>query len=864
MKTLQLQYKQQFCPIGIDPYDGLSFVLQDAENLRITVPDTWSPVAVSILARNYARKARVPSKVIRIAEPGIPSMLYRSEPAPDASFGAETDARQIINRIAGGWAYHAAKAQMLDERAAVALYNDARWLMIRQYAAPNSPQWFNNGLYWAYGITGDKNGLYRSTDGVTATEVNTYESPQLSACFILELEDKLVGKNSIQDWLHNETLVFKGGSGAGVNASKLRGEGEPLSGGGTSSGLISFLKVADRNAGSIKSGGTTRRAAKMIVLDDDHPDVINFVKWKASEENTVAMLHTGSTMIRFAYDLLKNAEATERNAIGAKMVAHGFNAKIIDKMVTSLNQGIELTLKDMPLDYTSDAYNTVSGQNENHSIRLSDALMEAAKNGGKWNLIRRTDGGIASTHNAADILHEILVAAWESGDPGWQYGDAINHWHTHKGYGDITASNPCSEYLSVGSTACNLASINLVKFLDDNGWFNADAFIKACRVWTLILELTVALSSYPTPDIAINTYKLRNLGLGYANLGGLLMRMGLAYDSDEARQLAGAINAIQGATAYRASAEMAATWGPCQGYIDNALHMNRVIDLHAHAAGLHLMLDATPRPGTHRLDSSKANREGKRLIKIAQRQWELTREMVFAYGTRNMQGTVTAPAGTIGLVMDCDTTGIEPDFALLKMKRLADGKFMSIVNASVEPALTALGYNADQRADVAAYVQEHNSIVGAPHVRRDHYAVFACSTGSDAISPMGHMKMLAACQPFVSGAISKSINVPETATLDDLKQLAYYAHENGVKAFTIYRENSKLSQPLSRANANDLVQGDIANLFRFLDERADDDLAIRAVEQHEVTCPKCASTSLVATGTCAICTSCGTALGGCG
>jgi ribonucleoside-diphosphate reductase alpha chain len=804
------------------------FEMADAE-----IPASWSQVATDIMVSKYFRKAGVP----QYGEDGQP--LRNTDGSPQ--LGPERSARQVIHRLAGCWREWGETNGYFETAGdAQTFYDELVYMLVHQMAAPNSPQWFNTGLAFAYGITGPAQGHYYvdPADNQVKHSADAYTRPQPHACFIQSVGDDLVGDGGIMDLWVREARLFKYGSGTGTNFSAIRGEGEKLSGGGSSSGLMSFLKVGDRAAGAIKSGGTTRRAAKMVTLDLDHPDIEAFINWKADEEKKVAAL-----------------------------IAAGY-----------------------PADFNGEAYATVSGQNSNNSVRVPNEFIEAVEHDGDWELIRRTDGKVAKTVKARDLWNQIAEAAWQCADPGVQFDTTINEWHTSPEAGRINASNPCSEYMFLDNTACNLASLNMIKFVDvETGELNVEAYRHATRLWTVVLEISVLMAQFPSKEIARLSYDFRTLGLGYANLGTVLMLKGLPYDSDEARAFAGAVTAILTGESYAMSAEMARVLGPFPGYKANERHMLRVIRNHRRAAynapteeyeGLSVLPMA--------IDPAKTDDT---LVKAARESWDRALAGGELHGYRNAQTTLLAPTGTIGLLMDCDTTGVEPDFALVKFKKLAGGGYFKIANQSIEPALKNLGYSAEERNDILAYVLGTMSLTGAPHINRDtltakgfaaedldkvekalpgvfelgfafnawtlgeealkragismaeaskpgfdllralgfsrdeieaanevicgtqtiegaphlkdeHLPVFDTANkcgkkGTRYIHHMGHILMMAAAQSFLSGAISKTINMPNEATVADIVDAYEQSWKHGIKAMALYRDGSKLSQPLS-------------------------------------------------------------------
>jgi len=896
-----------------NPDGSIVFALADME-----VPEGFSQVAADVLAQKYFRKAGVPVATKRVQEKGIPEFLWRSVPdeaalkaLPEgARYGSESSAKQVFDRLAGAWCYWGWKGgHFTTEADAKAYFDEMRYMLAAQMAAPNSPQWFNTGLHWAYGIDGPAQGHHYVDfkTGKLTKSVNSYEHPQPHACFIQSVADDLVNEGGIMDLWTREARLFKYGSGTGTNFSSLRAANETLGGGGKSSGLMSFLKIGDRAAGAIKSGGTTRRAAKMVIVDVDHPDIEEFINWKVIEEQKVASLVAGSKMheqqlneIFGAIRVWDGAEADafdpkKNNALkaaikGARKVM--IPETYVKRVLQYAEQGFtSIEFPTYDTDWDSDAYLSVSGQNSNNTVRVTDAFLQAVKDDAEWELLRRTDGGVAKTVQARDLWDDIGHAAWSSADPGIQYHDTINAWHTCPADGEIRGSNPCSEYMFLDDTACNLASMNLLKFLRD-GSFDAAAYMHATKLWTITLEISVLMAQFPSPQIAERSYKFRTLGLGYANIGGLLMNMGFGYDSDEGRALTGVLTAIMTGVSYKTSAEMAKELGPFPGYAKNANHMLRVIRNHKRAAygeaAGYEGLAVPPVPLDH------DNCPDGRLLNLAHKAWDEALALGEQHGYRNAQVSVIAPTGTIGLVMDCDTTGIEPDFALVKFKKLAGGGYFKIINQSVPAALVKLGYKPAQIEEIIAYAVGHGSIgnapginttsllghgfgeeelakidaalasafdlrfifnqwtlgtdfctgalgipeeklndpafdllghlgyskaqieaanlhaIGtmtlenAPYLKKEHYSVFDCAnacgkTGTRYLSVDSHIKIMAAAQSFISGAISKTINMPNDATIEDCKAAYESSWALGVKANALYRDGSKLSQPLSGA-----------------------------------------------------------------
>ena len=789
------------------------------EMTNVEVPKQWSQIATDILAQKYFRKAGVPQT--------------------DGRLGRETSAKQVAHRMANCWRVWGERyGYFASEKDAQVFYEELVYSILDQMCVPNSPQWFNTGLYESYGIKGKPQGHYYvdQVDGELKKSTSAYERPQPHACFILSVSDDLVNEGGIMDLWVREARIFKYGSGVGTNFSQLRGEGEKLSGGGTSSGLMSFLKIGDRAAGAIKSGGTTRRAAKMVCLDLDHPEIVEFVNWKMEEEKKVAAL-----------------------------ISAGYAS-----------------------DYEGEAYKTVSGQNSNNSVRIPNEFFKVLQEDGEWELKGRMDGRVMKKIPARELWNQISYAAWRCADPGTQYDTTINEWHTCPKGGRINASNPCSEYMFLDNTACNLASANLMKFYDsEKNLFDVEGYEYNCRLWTVVLEISVLMAQFPSKDVAQLSYEYRTLGLGYANLGTLLMVSGISYDSEEARGIAGALTAIMTGISYKTSAEMAQVLGTFPRFEDNRDDMLRVMRNHRLAA-----YDADNYEGLSlKPQGIKAQYCPAYLLTAACKAWDDAVELGEKYGYRNAQATVIAPTGTIGLVMDCDTTGVEPDFALVKFKKLSGGGYFKIINQSVPSALRNLGYSeketdsiikyavgtasfagapfinhqslsekgfiadeikrldaavasafeigfvfnkytlgeeclqrlgftpeqyndfewsvlealgfSDEQIDAANdYVCGTGMLEGAPHLEEEHLPVFDCANkcgkkGQRYIHANGHIRMMGATQPFISGAISKTINLPNEATVDEIASAFMLSWQLGLKANALYRDGSKLSQPLS-------------------------------------------------------------------
>lgn len=914
---------------GQSPYAGIEF-RQTTSEIRnpdgsvvfkldgVEVPAEWSQVASDVLAQKYFRKAGVAARLKKVEEESVPSFLWRSVPDTEAlallpekeRYVSELSAKQVFDRLAGCWTYWGWKGKYFSsDEDAQTFYDELRYMLAMQMVAPNSPQWFNTGLHWAYGIDGPGQGHYYVDPftGKLTRSKSSYEHPQPHACFIQGVGDDLVNEGGIMDLWVREARLFKYGSGTGSNFSRLRGEGEKLSGGGRSSGLMSFLKIGDRAAGAIKSGGTTRRAAKMVVVDVDHPDIETYIDWKVKEEQKVAALVTGSKInqkhLKAVLKACVNCEGSgddcfdpEKNPALRREIKLARRSLVPDNYIKRVIQFAKQGYKDIQFDtydtdWDSEAYLTVSGQNSNNSVSLKDDFLRAVETDGDWNLNARTSKKVTKTLKARDLWEKIGHAAWASADPGLHFNTTMNDWHTCKASGDIRASNPCSEYMFLDDTACNLASANLLTFYNtESKRFDVEGYEHLCRLWTIVLEISVMMAQFPSKAIAELSYEFRTLGLGYANIGGLLMTMGLSYDSKEGRALCAALTAVMTGITYKTSAEMAAELGTFPGYKKNAAHMLRVIRNHRRAAhgeaSGYEALSVNPVP----MDLVSCPQGD--LVSHAQAAWDAALELGEKHGYRNAQTTVIAPTGTIGLVMDCDTTGIEPDFALVKFKKLAGGGYFKIINRAVPAALRALGYRESEIAEIEAYAVGHGSlsnapginastlrakgftdeaiakvekalptafdikfafnkwtfgedfirdqlgigaeaiaapgfdllqavgftkreieaanvhicgamtVEGAPHLKAEHYSVFDCANpcgkiGKRYLSVESHIRMMAAAQPFISGAISKTINMPNDATVEDCKSAYMLSWKLALKANALYRDGSKLSQPLN-------------------------------------------------------------------
>jgi len=951
-----MRIERRFTKDGQSPYAEIEFrsttseirnpdgsTVFKAENVE--VPVFWSQVASDVLAQKYFRKAGVPAALKKVEEETVPSFLWRSVPDQDAlsllpekeRIVGEHSAKQVFDRLAGTWTYWGWKGGYFDSDAdAQAFFDEQRYMLAMQMVAPNSPQWFNTGLHWAYGIDGPSQGHFYVDyeSGKLTRSKSSYEHPQPHACFIQGISDDLVNEGGIMDLWVREARLFKYGSGTGTNFSALRGEGEKLAGGGKSSGLMSFLKIGDRAAGAIKSGGTTRRAAKMVIVDTDHPDIEQFIDWKVKEEQKVAALVTGSKInqkhLRAILKACVNCEGSgddcfspDKNPALKREVKLARRNHVADNYIQRVIQFAKQGYRDIEFpiydtDWDSEAYLTVSGQNSNNSVRVTDEFLKAVEADGDWDLTFRTKPHkVDKTLKARDLWEKIGYAAWACADPGLQFHTTVNDWHTCPASGPIRGSNPCSEYMFLDDTACNLASINLLTFRDPKTReFDIEAYEHTIRLWTVVLEISVLMAQFPSKQIAQLSYEYRTLGLGYANIGGLLMSSGIPYDSDAGRAICGALSAIMTGVSYATSAEMAEGLGPFPGFKKNREHMLRVMRNHRRAAyGEKTNYEKVAQPPV-RLDHAACvalGEFGTKLVSHSKSAWDRALALGEQHGYRNAQATVIAPTGTIGLVMDCDTTGIEPDFALVKFKKLAGGGYFKIINRAVPEALRTLGYSEADIAEIEVYALGHGTlsnapaintstlrakgfddealakiekalptafdikfafnkwtlgedllrdklgvaaeiiaspsfdllahlgfgkreieaanvhvcgamtVEGAPHLKPEHYAVFDCAnpcgrTGKRYLSVESHIRMMAAAQPFVSGAISKTINMPNDASVEDCKSAYLLSWKLALKANALYRDGSKLSQPLSSQLIADEEEDDDDAMAAFLDK----------------------------------------------
>ena len=928
-KVNGLKIKRKFTDTGEDPFKKLKWSKRDVEirnfdgsvafsMKNVNLPDNYSQVAANVLAQKYLRKAGVPGKLKKVKETGVPIWLQKSVPDESGRAGEETDGKQTFRRLAGTWTYWGWKhGYFASEKDARSYYDEMCYMLAFQMVSPNSPQWFNTGLNWAYGIEGPPQGHYfiNPETGELDRSTNSYEHPQPHACFIQSVSDDLVNQGGIMDLWTREARLFKFGSGTGSNFSQIRGEGEPLSGGGMSSGLMSFLRIGDRAAGAIKSGGTTRRAAKMVCLDMNHPDIEKFINWKLTEEEKVAALVAGSQHLQnHGNEILAAIQAhpddesrfdQSVNKALTRSINSALKAYVPDNLIARVlelgEQGYtQIEIDTYDTSWEGDAYATVSGQNSNNSVRVNNDFMEAVIGEKDWDLYWRTELQDAEkegrnpepcrTLPANELWDSIARAAWSCADPGLQYDTTINEWHTCLPDGKINGSNPCSEYMFLDDTACNLASLNLAKFYDaESTQFQTEEYSHAIRLWTIALEISVLMAQFPSAEIAQRSYDYRTLGLGYANIGSLLMRMGIPYDDNRASAICGALTSVLGGVSYATSAEMASIKGPFPRYEHNKENMLRVMRNHRRAA--YNAPDEEYEGLTVKPRAIDSNYCPEYLLSAARLCWDQALENGENHGFRNAQSTVIAPTGTIGIVMDCDTTGIEPDFALVKFKTLAGGGMLRIINQSVPLALNRLGYDSVQCNEIVDYIvgtgtfegsPEVNreslqrkgltpevidslesqidrftslnllitpssvgndfcrdklrvedshledwdfsllshlgftkeqitasndyvfgrlTIEGAPHIKEKDLPVFDCANkcgqyGTRSISWSAHINMMAAAQPFISGAISKTINMPHESTIEDIKQAYMDSWRSMIKANALYRDGSKLSQPL--------------------------------------------------------------------
>ncbi len=934
-----MQITRRFTKAGTSPADQFQYtkrasVLRNPDGKPIfdmqdiEVPKHWSQVATDILAQKYFRRA------------GVPQMDTFGTPLRDKDgnviVGPERSIKQVAHRLAGCWrAWGEDHGYFETKEDAQAFYDEISYMILRQMAAPNSPQWFNTGIAWAYGITGTAQGHWYvdPKTGEMTRSTDAYTHPQPHACFIQSIKDDMLNEGGIFDLVTREARIFKYGSGTGTNFSSLRAEGERVSGGGAASGVMSFLKINDRAAGAVKSGGTTRRAAKMVILDIDHPDIETFIEWKALEEQKVAALVAGSKICDiFLNTIMKIAaeggtdrkENHDLDIAIKKALARGVPMNYILRCLQMVTMGYDhIDFKTFDTHYEGEAYQTVSGQNSNNSVRVTNDFMHAMITDGDWELKFRTSGKTAKKIKAKKLWEKITMSAWASADPGLQYDTTINEWHTCPADGRINASNPCSEYMFLDDTACNLASLNLAYFYDDEtGAFKLDDYKHAVRLWTIVLEISVLMAQFPSRAIAQGSYDYRTLGLGYANLGTILMTAGIAYDSPEALAIAGALTAILTGESYAASAEMAKDLGAFPRYDANRDAMLRVMRNHKLAA-----YNASPdRYEGLTIKPMGINPEHcpTDLLEAARDAWDRANALGEKHGYRNAQVTVIAPTGTIGLVMDCDTTGIEPDFAIVKFKKLAGGGYFKIVNQSVHKALTKLGYSEKVIEDIEKYSKGHGTLVGCPAINRqslklkgftdekiddiekqcdnvfdlkfafnkwslgeefcaklgftpaqlvdpnfnmlsalgftreeitkandyicgtmtlegapglheEHLPIFDCANkcgryGTRYIPYEAHIRMMAAAQPFISGAISKTINMPNEANITDVSKAYIDSWKLMLKANALYRDGSKLSQPLNSSNED----ADLAEEVLFNDVEDPANETIDAAMLHQI------------------------------
>jgi ribonucleoside-diphosphate reductase alpha chain len=732
----------------------------------VEVPVHWSDNAAQILASKYFRKAGIPLHTIPCSELEIPDWLRRST-ASYTEFGFETSAKQVFHRLAGCWTYWGWKHNYFNGEDALVFYDECYMMLAMQVAAPNSPQWFNTGLHWAYGIAGPDSGQWAMHEGdETSGEkpypfltLNSYERPQPHACFLTPVTDDLVNEGGIMDLWVREARIFKHGSGSGVNVSDLRSKGEKLSGGGAASGVMSWLEIGDRAAGAIQSGGTTRRAAKMVILDMDHPEIEEFIDWKVREESKAAAMYVGSQLMRNYYMGIGDARKDPYIAVPSATIDR-FHHEIEPEL--------------FGIGWEEEAIRSVSGQNSNNSVRITDEFMKMIdgepEEPESWDLISRTTNEVVKSLEPGVLWHKICRAAWASADPGVLFHDTINYWNTCPNDGEIRTTNPCSEFHFLDGNACNLASLRLTAFLQDDGEFDVNRFCHAARIWTMVLDISVTMAAFPTKEFAQAANDYRTLGLGYADLGGLLMRMTYPYDSEEGRNTAAAVTALMHFQAYKTSNEMAEALAPFPRWEVNKQPMEDVIALHY-----------------NQIRGITSNHIWLKVV-------ELNESIDLERGFRNAQVTLLAPTGTISFVMDCDTTGIEPDYSLVKHKSLAGGGSMDIVNQGIEPTLYRLSYSPNEVNSIVEHVTRTGGLQDCDLLRKEHLPIFACA---NEIDPMGHVKMVAAVQPYLSGAVSKTINLPKEATVEDVSEVYLGAWRMGLKSVALYRDGSKLTQPLS-------------------------------------------------------------------
>jgi ribonucleoside-diphosphate reductase alpha chain len=819
-----MKFERHFTRPGTGPYEGIIWEKRSSEIIGaggetlfrmddVVVPDFYSQIATDIMAQKYFRKSGVPEDKAEAWKAFVPEG-QRGPEFTIAHDNREHDARQVFHRLAYTWLHWGREEGLFDGKEdESAFYDEILAMLARQIAAPNSPQWFNTGLHAVYGISGPSQGHFYvdpSTGEVKRSE-SAYERPQPHACFILSVKDDLVNEGGIMDLVTREARLFKYGSGTGTNFSELRGRGEKLSGGGYSSGLLSFLKIADRSASAIKSGGTTRRAAKMVILDADHPDVLPYIEWKREEEHKVASLAAGSSLIARHAARIRDAASRSggfdplanpalKDALKGAL-EDGFPPEYLNQVLTALAQGEDdIRLPAYSTAWDDEAYATVSGQSSNNSLRVTNDFMESVLRHRDWALKGRRGGKPTGAVKAERLFDKAAKAAWACADPGFQFHDTVNEWHTCPADGEIRASNPCSEYMFLDDTACNLASLNLLRFRSpESGAFDMEGYRHAVRAWTTVLEISVAMAQFPSREIARKSYDYRTLGLGYANMGALIMVMGLPYDSSGARAVAASLSAVLGGEAYAQSARMAAAVGPFPRYGANRDSMLRVMRNHRRAAyaapeGEYEGLSVKPLA----LDPAACP---KAFLDAARGAWDAALNLGEAHGFRNAQATAIAPTGTIGLLMDCDTTGIEPDYALVKHKKLAGGGSFRIVNKSVPAALRSLGYPESEAKAIAEFCVERGAVEGAPGLASEHYAVFDTATPAGpsgrSIPWEAHVSLMAAVQPFISGAISKTVNMPSTSSFEDVKSAIVGSWKSMLKAIAVYRDGSKLSQPLT-------------------------------------------------------------------
>lgn len=802
-----------------DPFEGVSFVKRESvspvngEKKIVLAPKHWSQTAVDIVAQKYCKK------------------FSKDHSKP------ETDFRDVFSRLAKCWRYWGVKEGLFISSSEAQVFEDEiLYMLVHQMAAPNSPQWFNTGVYHSYRYKGAASGhwYYDEVKKQCLQTKSSFERPQPHACFIQSVKDDLVGENGITDLWQREARLFKYGSGTGTNFSTLRAKGEPLKDGGKSSGVMSFLMVGDRNAAAIKSGGTTRRAAKMVILDDDHPDILDFIQWKEQEEKKVAAMVIGNAQLDYVAKVYEKSDFQALTDLIPELERRGLPYALIEKILQYKKNDLPWVELNLTSDWQGPAYETVSGQNSNNSVRLSHQFMRALETGKNWKLINRVDHKTCRLIPAQKLMDALVQAAWSSADPGVQFSGTINEWHTCPEDGEIRASNPCSEYLFLDDTACNLASLNLLSFFNQENEFLQADYQHAIRLWTFVLDISVSMAQFPSKEIAKRSYQYRTLGLGLTNMAAVLMAKGLAYDSDHARSWVQAVCSLLGATAWQTSIELAQRKAPFERFAKNKKHLLNVLEMHTQAASGKWTKQAALKTSPYLLERFPDN---KKVFEHAYEIWQQVCLDAKKYGVRNAQTTLIAPTGTISLVMDCETTGIEPEYALVKWKDLSGGGRLDFKNSLVERALISLGVEDEKKRRVLDYMGQHHGFENCPDLSEEQKKVFDCARpstvgGKRMLHYNAHLLMVAAAQPFLCGAISKTINLNQDISLKEVEDIFLQAYKLMIKAVAIYRDSSKLSQPLN------LKEVERAGFLGF-------------------SCPFCQQQKLIRTGTCYRCENCG-------